>query len=527
MIRYIFCLCLLALAGTGLMCCSESFLDEDLKSKYTPETTLQDSLGFEAAIAGLQSVVRAQYTTGEPQGLLCTMQVGTDVAITGQTQGVETPYFNYALMNSQDAGASFFWNWAYQVINNANLIIANIDNPAMKMGTPNRNSIKAEALFFRAYAYNFLTILFGDVPLIEAPLLTPKTDFVRAPMNDVLTLISGDLVFATENLPDVSKVKKPGRVNKAAAQQLLAEVYIRMNKADLAEAQCTAIISSNLFSLTKVRYGTKAGSPGDPFSDMFIFGNQRRYQGNMEAIWVEEQEYNLTGGSNLNADQHRRVWVPFYAGLSDMKVADSLGGRGIGRMRLSDWVLYGLYESNDMRNSKYSIKRVFYYNNPTSAKYGQKVTGLTGSDTLFRITPYTRKWNHMIGTDEFGYSVYKDLIMMRLGETYLLLAEAQLMQNKLTEAAESINEIRDRANATPVSAADITLDFILDERARELVAEENRRTTLMRTKTLVTRTKALNGASVKGLEDKHLLLPVPQSERDLNKDADLGQNTGY
>jgi hypothetical protein len=77
----------------------------------------------------------------------------------------------------------------------------------------------------------------------------------------------------------------------------------------------------------------------------------------------------------------------------------------------------------------------------------------------------------------------------------------------------------------------VTLDFILDERARELLAEENRRLTLMRTGTLVQRVTALNPNSVQnpvtGLTDKALLLPIPQSEINLNKDAVLEQNTGY
>lgn len=105
-----------------------------------------------------------------------------------------------------------------------------------------------------------------------------------------------------------------------------------------------------------------------------------------------------------------------------MKVADSLGGRGIGRIRLNNWVNYSLYPKGDMRNLEFNIKRSFFYNDPVQpATYGKKVTGLVGSDTVFRITPYTTKWNHYIATDEFGYATIKDFIMMRLGETYLLL----------------------------------------------------------------------------------------------------------
>ena len=119
---------------------------------------------------------------------------------------------------------------------------------------------------------------------------------------------------------------------------------------------------------------------------------------------------------------------------------------------------------------------------------------------------------------------------MRLGETYLLQAEAQFRQGKLAESANSINALRTRSNASQVTAAQITLDFILDERARELLAEENRRMTLMRTGILVARTLAHNAQTINpvvGISSKNLLLPIPQSEIDLNKDAKLDQNPGY
>ena len=61
--------------------------------------------------------------------------------------------------------------------------------------------------------------------------------------------------------------------------QLLGEVYLRMGGNDgLAEAECDAVINSGDFSLMTSRYGIKAGEPGDAFSDMFIYGNERRGQ---------------------------------------------------------------------------------------------------------------------------------------------------------------------------------------------------------------------------------------------------------
>lgn len=518
--------------------CKKSFLDEKVYSSYSPQT-LKDSLGLEASATGLYNQLSQFFTMSDRQGWLNVWQVGTDIAYAGQQEGIEVPYFNYTLLNSSDAAAGFTWGWAYRMINNANTIIKNVGDPALGgMAPASRNAFSAEARFFRAYAYNILATCYGRVPIIKEPLTQPKTDFVRSPLAEVNALIEEDLLFAGANLPDIDNVKLNtkgrmyGRANKAMAQQLLAEAYLRMGKNDLAEQQAKAVISSGRFTLTTSRYGIKAGQPGDPFSDMFIYGNERRGQGNREAIWVMEMENpaTVTGGITNNPQQ-RRVWVPAYYQISGMKITDSLGGRGLARLRLNDFVVYGLYEQNDMRNSRYNFRRQYIYNDPSKpALYGKPVP-YSGFDTVFRIAPSTTKWNEFNPTDEFGFAMIKDIILMRLGETYLLLAEAQFKQGKLDEAAASLNVIRARASATPVTAADLSLDFILDERIRELVGEENRRMTLMRTGKLVERAKKYNSVSpvnqMTGISNTNLLMPIPLSEINLNKDAVLEQNPGY
>lgn len=540
-IKYSLIVCLFFLS------CKKSFLDESLQSNYAPQNTLSDSLGFEANLAGIQGRIRYQYTTDDDQGLLGAMYLGTDMVINGQTTTAMFPYVNNETMNSSDFAASIYWRWAYTTLNNINILVAAAENPAITgTSASNKAYVGAEAKFYRAHVYNFLVTLWGPVPLTVQPIQSAKTDFTRASIDSVNTQIVKDLTEAIAVLPTADKVRKEGRPSKGMCQQLLAEVYLRMNKPDLAEAQATAVINSGTYSLIKARYGVKASSAGDYYNDMFIYGNQRRGQGNKEAIWIIEEDLTTPGGApstpnNPSGDQHRRMWVPYYAGITNMIIADSLGGRGIGRFRLSNWVLYGLYDQYDMRNSPYNIRRVIRYNDPNKPKYGQQLTYLDG-DTVWHINPYTTKWNNYNPADANGYGSFKDLPMMRLGETYLLLAEAQFKQGNLSGAAASINVLRQRAYPDyplhgQVQASQINLDFILDERARELVAEENRRMTLVRTGKLDQRVQnylnAFNtgaGQQVTGLDKVILrkgLLPIPQSSIDLNKGAVLEQNTGY
>ncbi|MCX2493054.1 RagB/SusD family nutrient uptake outer membrane protein [Pedobacter sp. PF22-3] len=539
--KYISIFASLLIVFIAFSSCKKSYLDEKPFSLYTP-LTLTDSLGFEASLIGLYNHTSTIFSWSDQQGWPSVWQVGTDVAnATNNQQGVEIPYYNYATLTPTDVGSARTWNRNYIMVNLTNIIIDGIENPAVtSISAKGKSLVSAEAKFFRAYAYNNLATCYGGVPLILHALSGPKTDFVRAPLTDVNNQIVNDLIFASSNLPDIESVKTNtkgkmyGRANKFMAMQLLAEVYLRIGKPDLAEQQAQAIISSGKFSLIKARYGVKTGQPGDYYSDMFQYGNERRVQGNTEAIWVLEQENpNAVVGGITDNPQQRRVWGAAYYNIAGMALADSLGGRSIGRLRLSNWVLYGLYKGNDIRNSKYNIRRRYYYNDPSpayAAKFGKQVP-FTGPDTLINICPSTTKWGAFDPNDTFGYAMIKDFILMRLGETYLLLAEAQVAQGKTGDAATSINVLRTRAGADQVTAAQMTKDFILDERARELIGEENRRMTLMRTGTLVERALRLNSNDaskpITGLTTRNLLLPIPLTEIQLNKDAVLTQNPGY
>jgi len=105
----------------------------------------------------------------------------------------------------------------------------------------------------------------------------------------------------------------------------------------------------------------------------------------------------------------------------------------------------------------------------------------------------------------------------------------------LDAAALDINVVRARANAIQISGSDVTEDFILDERTRELIVEEPRVRTLIRMGRLVDRVRTYNSApSVIGgvssgttIQDHNKYWPIPQKVIDANVGADFGQNLGY
>jgi hypothetical protein len=229
---------------------------------------------------------------------------------------------------------------------------------------------------------------------------------------------------------------------------------------------------------------------------------------------------------------------------------DSLGGRPAGLNHCSDYAVYKIWEykddgANDMRNSKYNVRREFYWTNPNGEFYGQPFSPETLGDPSQYIrltTPLFTKGTTAVhyglgGTDPSSKekhdsgAIFKDWYIMRLSETYLLRAEAYMRSGDLQKAADDINVLRRRAQCKAMATADeVNLDLILDERARELYMEEYRLSTLMRTGKLVEYLMKYNRAVIERgfqLQDYKNKFPIPQAEIEANKGAVLEQNPGY
>ena len=517
--------------------CTDSFLDEHPDFMDPDKDALSSVIGFESAITGLHAAARDEWVDALEKCFF--MQVGTDVATTGD-EALPTGKNYITTVTPTATSVTFYWNWAYQgVIPRANTIIyAGEHNSVDWTSEAQKNAYIAEAKFFRAYAYNMLVNLFGRVPVIDQPIREPKFDFTRAARTDILNFIKEDLKFASRWLPE--EVSSEGRVVKAAADHLLTEVYISLGLYDEAINSASAVIESPLYGLMKKRFGNYTDELGDVYSDLFKDGNQSRASGNKEMIFCYQIEYKTPGGQGAaGGNVWLRAWGSRYFDLRDpdgssgMIVADSLG-RSVGWVRPTNYALYDIWKDdwNDMRNSPHNIRRIWYYNNSKSAYFRQKVEPRDNIDTMYVLYPRIRKIEGLaLGGAAIGRT-YKDIPVMRVAETYLLRAEAYLKKGgdeNLQKAADDINEVRGRAGAKLCSKGDVTLDYILDERARELLVEEPRRKTLARMGKLVERTCKYNirKTTRETIQDYHQWFPIPQSAIDANKGAELGQNFGY
>jgi hypothetical protein len=234
---------------------------------------------------------------------------------------------------------------------------------------------------------------------------------------------------------------------------------------------------------------------------------------------------------------------------------------GIARFWPTEFTLTTLF-GNDYRNgglhikndSRYSVtfKEAWLYNDepnvPAGFSIGDTAAWFTNdpvrqefSDEEIASAPY-RLVIIKDRNDVFSPTVQKhrypflrnngrDYMYMRLGETYLIAAEALMMQGELEEATTYFNTVRARA-AFPgieiplITPSELDIDMILDERGRELAGELHRWPDLKRTGKLLERVKMHNPNAAPNIQDYHSLRPIPQSQIDRTRN-EFPQNPGY
>lgn len=531
----------IAIASLIALSSCSGFLDEELKGSLAPDNTYTSSHGFEVGVTGLYEYARSEWNCWGGEGNSYShgqatpyevLQIGTDIAITGHNDALLKIFDNLSY-TPETHFIKTFWEFGYGLITNANQILEYSEHPDVAWDKPtDKVGFQAEARFFRAYGYRYLVYLYGDVPYVDKVERDFRLDFTRTPKAEVLGHMIDDLKFAAENLPEDPDAVQPGRLTKWAALHLLSEVYLMAGMNAEAEVAAEQVINSHKFELMKERFGTHTKEAGDVFSDLFKENNQNRNtSGNKEAIWVMQLEYNVIGGGDESEDWTKRAWVPKYWQITGFQIADSLGGRGLAQLAALPWWIGDdshFFEDGDIRNSEYNIKRHWYYNNPETDKYGQECPITQETWEAGRLCPAITKFFYGViergGGEGYGGNT-KDRMKFRLAETYLLLAEARMNQGDTQGAADAINEVRRRAHASDISAADVTKDFLADERIRELVGEELRRFTLSRLGILKERSNKYNPRVV--MEDKHLLWPIPQNVIDSNTGAEFPQNPGW
>ncbi|MBA3671984.1 MAG: RagB/SusD family nutrient uptake outer membrane protein, partial [Gemmatimonadaceae bacterium] len=466
---------------------------------------------FYASNAGFESAVNASYSGlrdfyGQERGMTMTV-FGTDEYTAGADGGFKQFDFYTSTLNGDASYIRDSWADYYQSINTQNTVITRA--PAANVTEALRATRVAEARFLRALNYFHLVRFWGDVPLVTTETVSPTTEATRAPKADVYKQIVADLQFAESNLPDVQA--QYGRVTRPAARHLLSLVYLtRAGPGDFALAADKA----------KLVIATPGLSLVPRYRDIFDFGNQK----NSEVIFsVQYTADPLSTGPGNTAHLYFIMGYELLPGVR----RDIANGRPFKRFRPTNFLLNLWDRSKDTRYE--DMMQVVWYANAVGASsipkdasgtpkfaVGDTAIYLPGFEVTaaeraarpyLTVTPsqYTDatfpSLNKFI--DPFRLTVNeargsRNFIVMRLAETYLIAAEALMRDGRSAEAVPFVNAVRTRAAkpgqaaAMAVTAAQLDIDFMLDERARELTGEQMRWFDLVRTGKLVERVTKYN-----------------------------------
>lgn len=477
-----------------LTSCNKSWLKPDPLSVLTPENVYTNKAGFESLMITLRKNLKKEAYGGRHP--IAQEFAASDLAI---------PIFGMDWRKLTPNGDGF-WKYldlftiAYGAIKDANVGISRIDDIKWK-NEATKNAILAESYWHRAYWYYRLVNSYGNVPWIGKEVQEAKLDFATYSRWVILDKLEADLDFAVQWLPEEAP---PGAISRGAGYMLLAKVALANTDFDKAINAATKVISGP-YALMTQRFGLDAGDPAkNVLWDLHRPKNMNNPQ-NIETILATVDRFEAPPGAKTDGTYTMRLYnCAFYnAVVKDSKGMhgtmdaggeyDSLG-RGNADVRLDYYYQYELWtfknqrwdNTTDLRRSDINWVDVneIYYNNPASVNYGEPLNpewfaSLGDTIQVPYAMPFYITYVPQQGTGR-PYGGNGDWYIFRLAGTYLIRAEAYFWKGNLGAAAADINKVRDRAHALPVTPGQVTIDFIFDERARELFAEAPRHSELVR-----------------------------------------------
>lgn len=536
-----------------LMAGCSDFLTENNKSNPDAAVLYKTTSGYESLVNSCYATLRDVY--GDNIEMFV---AGTDLYKVGRAGLTSQGLGTYQSLTPADNSVKAFYSVVYQSIKRC--------NDAIYYGELNKhNAVRvAEVRFLRAYYFFQLVQQFGDVALATEFITAPVTSYERTPASEVYTFIIDEMKTALAALPAIAA----NRVNQRVVNHYLSLVYLTRgyetygSPSDFQSSVEYATAAINNQGLTL---------PFDGKTGIFFPGNEK----NAEIIFAVQ--YSSTSLANVTSGNSQASSFGAYLGGSDGAVNDGMtymNTKMKPTMRLYNLLsadandkrfagtfmqeLYGVvatgkcsfysyFKKYDTRND---LEVLMYYPKPGQAQADvdawKAINPAKRSATTIKF-PGTNNWEKNDLDKDYPCikkfsdpdapfnttASRRDIFLARLAETYLIRAEAYIkMGAKQTEAKNDINVVRTRAGAATINESEATIDYILDERAREFAGEYNRWYDLKRTGKLVQYVSAYNPdvpseANMKGSDGQYKVLrPIPQDAIGLNS-ATVVQNPGY
>lgn len=549
---YFFLLLLLAVAG-----CKKDFLQEENKSNVNSDDFYKTTTGYEQLVNACYASLRTIYASP------FMYELGTDMYTEGPDV-VPVGLSEYRTLNADDATVTTYYTNLYKAIQICNIGL--YFNDITDQANSQLSARKGEIKFLRGLYYFLLVQTYGGVAIVTDRTDEPVLAFERNSAEQVYDFILTEMNEALGLVPETTD--NFGRVTKRAILHYLAKVHLTRGYESFGTP-------ADFTTAADLADEAIAGQPLSlSFEDLFYPGNDQ----NEEILFSIQYDLSslLDGGfaggntqgyyfsSYMGSDPSFGAPLRYFSVNPSLYVYDALTKED-SRFE-SSFMVYVYEKYYDYYNKKddRANLNIAYYFKPqwdlTTDAAWRAQDPAHRADT--KIIPYGAAWQPNKNTQTVGFecpavkkfddpsSQYgeatstRDLFLARLGETYLIAAEAYFQAGEAGTAADRINEVRRRAAkpgmeaAMVIDAGDINIDFILDERARELIGEYHRWFDLKRTGTLIRRNKLYNRDIKTKWFDQginpflgtngqlKLLRPIPSSVILLNA-GDYPQNPGF
>lgn len=440
----------------------------------------------------------------------CAQELTTDEAVVGWGDAGLPDLHNLSYSSNNNFLKGVYYRSIYQITLANDFIRQSADAKVSSRGLSGSaaeiTNFRNEARFLRAYQYWVLLDLFGNPPFVTENDAIGTTLPKQATRAELFAYIESELKDLEGKLVD-AKQNEYGRADKGAAWALLARLYLN----------------------AKVYIGTEKNNEAVDYAKKVIAAGYS-LETNYRQLMLADN--NLNKNEFILTINYDGIRTQGYGGTTflthasvggSMKASDQGVGGGWGGIRTTKALSNLFPDANGTAD-----KRAQFYTNGQSLEINDIGTFTDG----YAVTKFRNvKRDGSVGSS-LDYADI-DIPIFRLGEIYLIYAEGVLRgatngTNAL--AVDYVNKLRDRAYGNASGrVTSLTLDLILDERARELYWEGYRRTDLIRYGRYTEggylwpwKGGAKNGRGV----DAHFnLFPLPSA--DVTANSNLKQNQGY
>lgn len=525
--------------GLTLNSCQD-YLEEDIRSNVVGEEFYTTADGYESLINANYAKLKDIY--GDEPWLFA---AGTDMYAEGRN--AEPPGLSqYSQLAPNSTGVGQLYSSCYSAIQTANTALYYAD---LTENFADLDKRIGEVKYLRANAYFLLVQTYGGVSIVTDYIDNVQLSFNRNSAEEVYNFIISEL---EESLDLVGDGTYNGRVNRRAVSHLLAKVYLTRayeNFGSASDYQTAADYADSAIGGQGLNLSfAELWMPGNDLNEETVFSVQYSpgaaatnpeelghmqtaffgpYQGGAEfANRAPYRTYTLCPTQyavDLFTEEDDRWYVTFMQEVYDtyfnFYFIDDTSGLSVNHYYAAAWENTQAFEDN----------YVAEHPEATFHPYGSYVPSMNPNNDYQTIP--VKKFDDPEA--QFGESTStRDIILARLAETYLIAAEAYLQAGDASTGLQRLNVVRERAGVDDATLADFDIDYILDERGRELLGEYHRWFDLKRTGTLVDRASMyhylvepgnFNGAN----GELKILRPIPQEALDLNQNNDFPQNPAY